>query len=155
MATGLMEVQLVGAKGLKDTDFLGKSDPYVVIQYKTQQRKSSVVRGQGKNPTWNEKFTFKVDYPGSGAPYKIILNIMDKDTFSKDDFLGQATIYVEDLLARGVEKATAELPPLKYRVVAADKTYRGEIQVGVTFTRKVEKNATEGEAVGGWKQSGF
>ncbi|KAK3232149.1 hypothetical protein Dsin_004030 [Dipteronia sinensis] len=137
MASGLMEVQLVSAKGLKDTDFSGKIDPYVVIQYKTQEHKSSVAGGEGKNPTWNEKFAFKVEYPGAGAPYKLILKIMDHDTFSKDDFLGQATIFVEDLLSLGVENGTSELPPLKYNVVAADKTYCGEIQVGVTFTPKV------------------
>jgi hypothetical protein len=41
------------------------------------------------------------------------------------------------LLALGVEKGTAELQTQKYRVVNADKSYRGEIQVGVTFTLKV------------------
>lgn len=46
-------------------------------------------------------------------------------------------IYVKDLLALGVEKGTAELQTQKYRVVNADKSYRGEIQVGVTFTLKV------------------
>ncbi|KAK4836429.1 hypothetical protein QYF36_022984 [Acer negundo] len=156
MASGLMEVQLVSAKGLKCTDCFGKIDPYVVMQYKAQQHKSSVARGQGKNPTWNEKFVFRAEYPGTGAPYKLIFKIMDRDTFSKDDFLGEATIYVEDLLALGVENGTAELPPLKYSVVLANKTYRGEIKVGVTFTRKAE-NVTDhlGEEFGGWKQSVF
>lgn len=43
-------------------------------------------------------------------------------------------IYVEELLVKGVEKGTAELPLSKYRVVDADETYRGEIQVALTFT---------------------
>lgn len=50
-----------------------------------------MVAGKGTSPSWNEKFTFKVEYPGSGDNYKIILKIMDKDTFSADDFHGQAT----------------------------------------------------------------
>lgn len=47
------------------------------------------------------------------------------------------SIYVKDLLVSGVEKGTAELHPRKYSVVRTDKTYCGEIQVGVTFTPKV------------------
>ena len=47
--------------------------------------------GQGGSPVWNEKITFRVEYPGQGDQYKLILKIMDKDTFSTDDFIGQAT----------------------------------------------------------------
>ncbi|KAB1217868.1 Elicitor-responsive protein 1 [Morella rubra] len=130
----------------------GRMDPYVLIQYKTQERKSSVARGQGGSPVWNEKFSFRVEYPGKGDEYKLILKILDKDTFSADDFIGQATIYVKDLLVSGVEKGTAELHPRKYSVVRTDKTYCGEIQVGVTFTPKVEEN-DGGEEFGGWKHS--
>ncbi|XP_021295944.1 elicitor-responsive protein 1 [Herrania umbratica] len=151
MAVGILEVLLVRAKGLEDTDFLGGMDPYVIIQYKGQERKSSVARGAGSSPSWNERFTFTVEYPGSGDDYKLTLKIMDKDTFSADDFLGQATIYVEDLLAIGAENGNAELHPSKYSVVQADLSYCGEIQVGVTFARKVEDE----EEYGGWKESNF
>lgn len=44
---------------------------------------------------------------------------------------------MEDLLAIGAENGNAELHPGKYSVVQADLSYCGEIQVGVTFTRKV------------------
>ena len=44
---------------------------------------------------------------------------------------------MEDLLSLGAENGTAELRSNKYRVVHPNKTYRGEIQVGVKFTRKV------------------
>ena len=46
-------------------------------------------------------------------------------------------IYVKELLELGVEKGSAEIHPKKYSVVAADNRFRGEIQVGVTFTKKV------------------
>ncbi|XVF83694.1 hypothetical protein PTKIN_Ptkin16aG0511100 [Pterospermum kingtungense] len=156
MAVGILEVLLVSAKGLKDRDFLGRMDPYVIIQYKGQERESSVARGKGSNPSWNEKFTFRVEYPGSGDNYRINLKIMDKDTFSADDYIGQATIYVEDLLAIGAEKGKAELHPTKYSVVSADQSYCGEIQVGATFTQKVEETGGgEEEEYGGWRQSSF
>ena len=46
-------------------------------------------------------------------------------------------IYLKDLLALGMENGSAELPPSKYKLVASDQRYCGEIQVGVTFTPKV------------------
>ncbi|XP_062092667.1 16 kDa phloem protein 1-like [Humulus lupulus] len=153
MATGIMEVMLVNAKGLGDTDFIGDMDPYVLIQYKGQERKSTVARGQGSSPSWNEKFSFRADYPGSGDNFKLIFKIMDKDTFSTDDYIGQAMIHVKDLLALGAEKGNAQLHASKYRVVDADQKYRGEIQVGVTFTRKEEHD--NGVKYGGWKESNF
>ncbi|KAK9283545.1 hypothetical protein L1049_011792 [Liquidambar formosana] len=107
---------------------------------------------QGGSPVWNEKFSFRVEYPGADDQYKLVLKIMDKDTFSSDDFLGQATIYLRDVLALGVENGSAELQPCKYSVVNADQSYCGEIEVGVTFTPKEE---TEEEEIGGWKESDY
>ncbi|XP_048232186.1 16 kDa phloem protein 1 isoform X3 [Ricinus communis] len=130
MAIGTLEVELLNAKGLRGTDFLD----------------------DGGSPAWNEKLTFKVEYPGQGDDYKLIFNIMDHDTFSADDFIGQATIYVKDLLELGVENGVAELQPRKYCVVQADNSYCGEIQVGLNFTLKVEED-NGGEEYGGWNQS--
>ncbi|KAG4920338.1 hypothetical protein AAZX31_18G037900 [Glycine max] len=150
MAIGFMEVQLVKAKGLCDTDFFGSMDPYVVIQYNGQERRSSVAKGQGNNPVWNEKFEFKVEYPTPSNSYKVILKIMDKDSLSADDFVGQAIVYVEDLLAIGVGDGAAELQPLKYRVIREDQSYCGEIDVGITFKVEEEFN---GETKRGRKDS--
>ncbi|TYH00369.1 hypothetical protein ES288_A10G270400v1 [Gossypium darwinii] len=140
MAVGILEVFLVSAKGLQDSDFLG------------QERKSSTARGDGSIPSWNEKFTFKVEYPGSGGDYKLVLKIMDKDTFSSDDFVGQATIFVKDLLAIGADEGSAELHPTKHSVVNAEQRYCGEIVVGLTFTKKEENDEAE---YGGWRESDY
>ncbi|OVA05932.1 C2 calcium-dependent membrane targeting [Macleaya cordata] len=133
--------------------FAGKMDPYVLIRYKNHERKSSVARGAGSNPVWNEKFNFRVQYPGADDDdqYKLILRIMDEDTFSADDFIGEAVIYVTDVISLGAEKGTAELRPTKYRVVLPNKSYHGEIRVGVTFTKKVEDE--KDKDLGGWKES--
>ncbi|XP_061363738.1 16 kDa phloem protein 1-like isoform X2 [Gastrolobium bilobum] len=129
MAIGFMEVLLVKAKGLQETD---------------------IFEG-GRNPVWNEKFVFRVEYPGSGDHYKLNLKIMDKDVFSADDFVGQAIIHVKDLLVEGAENGSAELHPRKYVVVRADQSYCGEIEVGITFTRKEEEYIDND--IGGWKES--
>lgn len=40
---------------------------------------------------WNERLIFRVEYPGSGEQYKLTFKIMDKDTFTPDDTIGEAT----------------------------------------------------------------
>ncbi|KAJ4970658.1 hypothetical protein NE237_003757 [Protea cynaroides] len=156
MVNGILEVLLVDAHGLENHEFFGKMDPYVLIQYKNAERKSSVRRGEGSNPVWNERFTFRVQYPPTDNQCKLLLRIMDKDTFSADDFVGEATIYVKDLLALGVENGGSELQPHKYSVVKADKSFCGEIRVGLTFTPTAERELDlDEEELGGWKQSDF
>ncbi|XP_074568423.1 elicitor-responsive protein 1-like isoform X2 [Curcuma longa] len=160
MGKGILELQLVDAKGLQDTDLIGKIDPYVVIQYRGQEHKSKIARGQGSNPTWNETFRFLVRSAAAAAAdgqrqqHKVTLRIMDHDTFTADDFLGEATIYVGDVIARGVEEGAAELQTTKYRVVLADQRYGGEIRASVTFTnnKETEEEGTA-EEYGGWKHS--
>ncbi|XP_042438681.1 elicitor-responsive protein 1-like isoform X1 [Zingiber officinale] len=160
MGKGVLELQLVDAKGLQNTDLIaGKVDPYVVIQYRGQEHKSKIARGQGSNPTWNETFRFLVRSPAAAAAdhqnqqHKVTLRVMDHDTFTADDFLGEATIYVGDVIARGVEEGAAELQTTKYRVVLADRRYGGEIRASVTFTNKETEEEETGEEFGGWKHS--
>lgn len=43
--------------------------------------------GQGVNPEWNESFLFTV----TDDVTELRLKIMDKDTLSSDDFVGEAT----------------------------------------------------------------
>ncbi|XP_076930134.1 16 kDa phloem protein 1-like [Bidens hawaiensis] len=138
MTIGILEVNLVDARGLSKSDFLNKIDPYVLIQYRSQEHKTSIAKGQGSNPKWNEKFKFRVEYPGADKQPKLVLKIMDHDTFSSDDYIGQTTIHLKEVLERGVENGSTELHPQKYRVVGSNQNYCGDIQVGVTFTPRVE-----------------
>ncbi|KAL5710781.1 hypothetical protein ACHQM5_021305 [Ranunculus cassubicifolius] len=153
MARGLLEVQLIEAKGLGNAaDYFGKIDPYVLIQYNNQEQKSNVAQEDGGNPVWNEKHTFQVDYPVTGSEYKLKFRIMDRDRFSADDFVGESVINIKDLLISGIEKGTAEICPTKYVVFSENRSYNGELEVGVIFTPKVEE-VKELAGLGGWKQS--
>ncbi|KAK4371422.1 hypothetical protein RND71_010897 [Anisodus tanguticus] len=82
--------------------------------------------------------------------YKLMLKLMDHDTFSSDDYLGEATIYLKEFIELGLENGRAEIHPSKYSVVGSDQCYCGEIQVGITFT---SKESVEEEEYGGWKDS--
>ncbi|GLJ09629.1 hypothetical protein SUGI_0113050 [Cryptomeria japonica] len=142
MATlGTLEVLLVNAKGLHNTDFLFKMNPYVLLKCQNQKHKSIVASKEGSNPEWNEKFTFKLSEGASD----LTITIMDKDTFSADDFVGEAQIPLGGVLMEG------SIPPTPYNVVLMDQTYCGQIKVGLTFTPKA-KCYEEEEVEGGWKE---
>ncbi|XP_061340177.1 16 kDa phloem protein 2-like isoform X2 [Gastrolobium bilobum] len=145
MPRGTLEVVLVSAKGLEDNDFLSSVDPYVILTYRAQEHKSTVQEGAGSNPQWNESFLFTI----SDSASELNLRIMDKDKFSKDDFLGEATIPLDAVLEEGTFPETA------YNVVK-DQEFCGEIKVALTFTPErgdsYGHNA-EGESYGGWRES--
>nr|XP_043634491.1 16 kDa phloem protein 1 [Erigeron canadensis] len=152
MTIGIMEVNLVDAHGLTNFDFLNNIDPYVLVQYRSQEHKSTIAKGQGNNPKWNEKFNFRVEYPGADEQPTLVIKIMDHDTFSADDYIGQTKIFLKEVLELGVENGTSELRPQKYRVVDSSQSFRGDIRVGITFTPRVETE-TYAQELGGWKQS--
>lgn len=148
MPRGTLEVLLVNAEGLQNTDFLCNMDPYVIIQCRTQQQKSSVASGKGSNPEWNQQFVFTV----ADGVTELTLKILDSDSGNADDFVGEASIPLEGVFMEG------SLPPTSYNVVLPDQTYCGEIKVGLTFTIKEEEDCCEEaatEEVGGWKQSSY
>ncbi|KAK9170478.1 hypothetical protein Syun_002618 [Stephania yunnanensis] len=133
--SGTLEVLLIEAHCVQDKEIFGKMDPYVIIRYGHQEQKSNVARGQGTHPVWNQRLNFEAKYPSGEDSKNPEFAHVDRDTFTKDDFVGDSVVYVKDVVSLGVENGTAELRPTKYRVVRRDKTYSGEIEVGVTFTR--------------------
>ncbi|CAL5442411.1 unnamed protein product [Camellia sinensis] len=147
MPRGTLEVLLVGAKGLENTDFLSNMDPYVILTCRTQEQKSSVASGKGSEPEWNESFLFTV----SDGTRELLIKIMDSDHGSADDFVGEATIPLEPVFMEG-SMATAS-----YNVVK-DEEYHGEIKIGLTFTSEEgceDVFCEQEESSGGWKESSY
>ncbi|KAL5710787.1 hypothetical protein ACHQM5_021309 [Ranunculus cassubicifolius] len=132
---GILKIVLVDARGLKDTDLIGKMDPYVMIRYKDQKLKSKVAKGQGSNPEWNDEFSVWVQYPGEGDDYSLVLKIMDEDIFT-DDLIGEVKIDLKDLIVLGAKKGSGELEPKHYNVIGADNIHYGEIRVAFALSMK-------------------
>ncbi|KAF3659840.1 Elicitor-responsive protein 3 [Capsicum annuum] len=137
MVRGKLEVLLVSAKGLENTDFLNNMDPYVVLTCRTQEQKSSVASGKGSDPEWNETFIFSI----SEGVEELFLKIMDSDSIGEDDFVGEAKITIEPVLTDG------SIPTTCYNVVK-DEQYCGEI-------REYSEREYEEESFGGWKESSY
>uniref|UniRef100_A0A2P2LDG7 Uncharacterized protein MANES_02G025000 n=1 Tax=Rhizophora mucronata TaxID=61149 RepID=A0A2P2LDG7_RHIMU len=145
MPRGTLEVLLVCAKGLENTDFLNNMDPYVILTCRSQEQKSSVASGKGSEPEWNENFVFTL----SDGVTELTLKILDRDTVTADDFVGEATIPLDPVFLKG------NFPPSAYNIVK-DGEYCGEIRVGLTFTPEDAGNlgySGEEESFGGWKES--
>ncbi|KAJ6794070.1 elicitor-responsive protein 3-like [Iris pallida] len=143
MVQGRIEVLLVGAKGLENSDYLCNMDPYAILKFCSQEQKSSIASGKGSEPEWNEKFVFTV----SGNVSDFTVKLMDSDSGTNDDFVGEATISLEALFAEG------SLPPTVYNVVK-EQEYCGEIKIGFSFTpeKNSQQNHSE-ENFGGWQES--
>lgn len=41
---------------LRDTEFIGKMDPFVQIEYKGIKNKTKTIDGGGTKPIWNDTF---------------------------------------------------------------------------------------------------
>ncbi|RZC78776.1 hypothetical protein C5167_002984 [Papaver somniferum] len=148
MTRGILEVLLIAGCDLKKAHFFGKRNPYVIIKYDYHSRTSKIAQGKGphsrRKRVWDETFTFDVDYPDAELKkdheLKISFTVMERShscCFIKDTFIGEATVYIKDVLSLGAEVGKAAIRPTEYRVVLRNKVYHGEIRVAVSF-RKVE-----------------
>lgn len=57
---GILMVKIVAGKLLRDTEFIGKMDPFVIIEIDGFKHKTHVIQGGGKAPVWNDRFEFDV-----------------------------------------------------------------------------------------------
>ncbi|XP_062188968.1 GTPase activating protein 1-like [Phragmites australis] len=89
---GFLTVRVLRGVNLVSRDATG-SDPYVVLNLDNQKVKTSVIK-KTVNPVWNEDLTLAV----RNAATPIKLEVFDKDTFSKDDRMGDAEFDIEALM---------------------------------------------------------
>ncbi|KAE8713838.1 putative ADP-ribosylation factor GTPase-activating protein AGD11 [Hibiscus syriacus] len=90
---GLIKVNVVKGTNLAVRDML-TSDPYVILALGQQSVKTRVIKNS-LNPIWNESLMLSI--PESIPPLKVL--VYDKDTFKADDFMGDAEIDIQPLVA--------------------------------------------------------
>ncbi|KAF3448784.1 hypothetical protein FNV43_RR09497 [Rhamnella rubrinervis] len=101
---GLIMVNVVKGTNLAVRDVM-TSDPYVILALGHQSVKTRVIKNN-LNPVWNESLMLSI--PEHIPPLKVI--VYDKDTFSTDDFMGEAEIDIQPLVtaAKAYEKSTID-----------------------------------------------
>lgn len=90
---GLIKVNVLRGTNLAIRDMVS-SDPYVILSLGGQSVKTRVIKNN-LNPVWNEKLMLSI--PDYVPPLKLL--VYDKDTFTTDDFMGQAEIDIQPLVS--------------------------------------------------------
>ena len=90
---------MVQANLHKNYDFFTNMDPYCKILFLNQQFKTKTHNNGGKNPIWNQQFTFQVD----NIDDICTIEIFDKDTFTQDDYIGKAVLNLSRALRNPVK----------------------------------------------------
>lgn len=104
---GELKLKIVEANLFRDTDWLHKMKPYVVIEHQGQVYETRAHHGAGKNPKWNEELTFYLNSMNED----LRLKVMDKD-LGPDDYIGGAYLKVSSLCQNN---GTCDWFPLEYK----------------------------------------
>jgi len=92
---GELHVKLIEGKNIKNTDLIGKADPFVVLY--VRQTKDKTKRSTSKKntlkPVWNEEFQLEVEDPEF---QKLTLRLMDDESVEKSEYIGQAALSLSE-----------------------------------------------------------
>ncbi|CAJ2657397.1 probable ADP-ribosylation factor GTPase-activating protein AGD11 [Trifolium pratense] len=113
---GLIKVNVVKGTHLAVRDVM-TSDPYVILSLGHQSVKTRVIKNN-LNPVWNESLMLSI--PENIPPLKVL--VYDKDTFSTDDFMGEAEIDIQPLVLAAIayEKSSSN-EPMQFEKFVASK----------------------------------
>ncbi|XP_009147013.1 probable ADP-ribosylation factor GTPase-activating protein AGD11 [Brassica rapa] len=100
---GLIRVNVVKGTNLAVRDVM-TSDPYVILSLGQQSVKTRVIKNN-LNPVWNE--TLMLSIPEQMPPLKVL--VYDKDTFTTDDFMGEAEIDIQPLVSAAIAYETSSI----------------------------------------------
>ena len=99
---GVLTVYLDKITDLRDSDGVGKSDPYVMLNLKEDRRMLDKSYGKKKsktikdtvNPVFSETFTFN-DVPSDMENLVLDIKVMDDD-FGRDDKIGSTELVLKN-----------------------------------------------------------
>jgi len=93
--THVMEFTVKKGKNLRNKELVGKSDPYVKLEWGAQTYETKVVQDNVKQPVWNET-AFLFVHQQFQSEYQLKLCVMDRD-LHKDDQLGTGYMSAKDV----------------------------------------------------------
>ncbi|MCO5603767.1 hypothetical protein L7F22_057919 [Adiantum nelumboides] len=126
---GKLQVSLLRAFSLKNTDMVGQPDPYVIAYVRILFKLKTKVKENSLNPEWDETFNFNVEDQETQA---LTLQVMDQNV-GPDKLLGIAMYPLSKLKAeQPLELELPLLPSLDTQTVQ-DKHNRGSILIKVLY----------------------
>ncbi|CAI7918617.1 unnamed protein product, partial [Closterium sp. NIES-54] len=91
----------VGCKDLTDTELYGWQDPYVVLQYGSQCKRTATHKDGHTAPQWNE--TVRINYQPN--VFDLAVGVWNENTFSQDSPIGGCKVSISQALDAGVTDA--------------------------------------------------
>ena len=118
-----LALTIAKAKDLEKSDYIGKSDPYIVATYGDKVFKSKTVNND-QNPNWNFSIILELEEPLERS--EIIVEIFDED-YDEDDRIGEKVFNIQELLS---------CDKIEDQWVDLDKCKSGEIMFSSKVTRR-------------------
>jgi len=101
-------ITAIRGEGLEDKDKIGKSDPYLKIEFGGKSVRTKTIKNN-LSPQWNETFTFELP---KGKETEIKLKVMDDD-IGFDDTIGCATVSKAEFPFQYGEERRIQIPITK------------------------------------------
>lgn len=101
---GKLEIEILNAQSLPNSDTFGKSDPFTIICLDNEEIFRTKTIENNLNPEWNEKFVCLI----SGNKSMVYITVWDEDVGS-DDLLGTCSFHVKELVQQKTMNGVFEL----------------------------------------------
>ncbi|XP_041370601.1 myoferlin-like isoform X3 [Gigantopelta aegis] len=98
-----LQVVVISATNVPNPETLGKCDPYVIVEFQGQRKKTKVCKSD-LNPTWNENVDLELSGAGLTSKDELVITIKDWERIGRNRLLGSAKVGLAEL-ARGGEQA--------------------------------------------------
>jgi hypothetical protein len=86
-----IRLAILEAHGLAKADFIGSSDPFVIVKWREAKLGQTVVINNNLNPVWEDE-VFNVNIPEDAFSANLVLEVWDQDGGRTGDFLGQVLL---------------------------------------------------------------
>lgn len=142
--TGIIKLNLIGAKDLLSADRNGKSDPFAYVYVDGCKIHKTKIIKKSLNPVWNEKVDLSII---SLQRTKIVLKLLDWDRAGDNDYLGQVTLDSKDIVPNKLQKWDL---PLETKGTVQFETYFEPqyIKPDIEFREKGPKDSAPMKAIG-------
>ncbi|KAJ8540033.1 hypothetical protein K7X08_026422 [Anisodus acutangulus] len=126
---GKLIVTVVRANSLKNSEMIGKSDPYVVVYIRPLFKLKTKTINNNLNPVWDQTFELIAE---DKETQSLILEVFDKDV-GQDQRMGVTKLPLNELVAETPKEIELRLLPKLDMLRVRDKKDRGTITVKVLY----------------------
>ena len=93
---GFLIIKPKAAKLTRDTELIGKMDPYCLIMIGRDRFRTEAHKSAGKFPSWREEFKFN-----RSDEMEVTVEVWDQDSWKSDDLIGTANIPLVSVFQNG------------------------------------------------------